>query len=518
MRRRRRTGQAGQVAVLTALMATLIFGGMALAVDLSVHTFNQRTLQNVADSAALAGATDLGAAPTTAQQQAGIADAMTAIRQNIAGTWSGAASTAFTNSSGVSGYMTTVTSGAYTGVISSPPQTAKSPSNATSSNLEVDLSLTVHNGFAGVLGVPTSVVGAHAVGYHSGPPSPYNYTFFSAANVESGNQQESIYGDAFVGNGYKPQSSGQAGLCVYETTEATPDTDDAGGGPDNDLDDQGHVAFSAVAPSVGNDPAYLQNTTPCPGSGQFNVQTAQSTAGNTNCPPGSTAATDGGGIQCVMPNPAIPAIALPTPTATLCAANGNATIKHSTLAGIYQVGAGCSVKLDFAFGDINCVDLVLGAGATVAVNDKKSQDFMTSYDFSSVDTTFSSADTTGLAAINNLSPKPTDLTTTCPGASGGTSDSTATHTGLCIICSNPATGNPTTLSNSSTGCCSDSLFVGTIFLPGQTIDFSTNQSMEDVGQIYCGDWLVQSGNHPNPLVTRDSGATDLLAEALRLVE
>lgn len=521
MRRRRRTRQGGQVVVITALMATLIFGGMALAIDLSVHTFNQRTLQNIADSAALGGATDLGTTPTGAQQQLGITDAVKAINNNIAGIWSGSASASFTNSSGVSGYKRTVTSGLYTAVISTPPLSARSASNATSSDLQVDLSLTVHNNFAGVLGVPTSIVGAHAVAYHSGPPSPYNYTFFSALKVDSGNQQESIYGNAYVGNGYQPQSAGKAGLCVYEVTESANDTDgDAAPEQDDDLDDLGHAVFAAVPPSVGSDPSYhtvlTSSASACPGSGTFNVQTVQS-VGSANCPAGSTAATDSAGVQCVMASPVIPSIPLPSTTATLCA-NGAGTVRGgspntATAAGIYQVAANCAVTLDFSSGDVNCVDLVLGAGATVAVKDKKSQNFMTSYDFSS-------SDATALAAINALTPVPSDMTSPCPGASTGTKpDTTATHAGFCIICTSSTTTNATpTLSNGSTGCCSDALFVGMVFLPSQTVSFSTNQAMEDVGQIYCGDWLVQSGNHPNPLVTHDTGSSAFQAEILRLVE
>jgi hypothetical protein len=62
------------------------------------------------------------------------------------------------------------------------------------------------------------------------------------------------------------------------------------------------------------------------------------------------------------------------------------------------------------------------------------------------------------------------------------------------------------------------LFIGTIFLPNQTVSFSTNQAMEDIGQVYCGDWLVQSGNHPNPVVTHDNGGSAFQAETLRLAE
>jgi hypothetical protein len=77
---------------------------------------------------------------------------------------------------------------------------------------------------------------------------------------------------------------------------------------------------------------------------------------------------------------------------------------------------------------------------------------------------------------------------------------------------------PTALSNGTTGCCSDALFVGSIFLPGQQISFGTNQAMEDAGSVYCGNWQVQSGNHPNPVVSFDAGNAAYLAEALKLVE
>jgi hypothetical protein len=77
---------------------------------------------------------------------------------------------------------------------------------------------------------------------------------------------------------------------------------------------------------------------------------------------------------------------------------------------------------------------------------------------------------------------------------------------------------PVAPSNGSKGCCSDTLFLGSIFLPGQEVSLSTNQAMEDAGSVYCGDWHLQSGNHPNPAVSYDSGDTAFVAEVLRLVE
>src|SRR5205807_5189999 len=77
---------------------------------------------------------------------------------------------------------------------------------------------------------------------------------------------------------------------------------------------------------------------------------------------------------------------------------------------------------------------------------------------------------------------------------------------------------PTALSNSTTGCCSDTLFLGTVYLPGQQVSFATNQAMEDVGMVYVGNWDVQSGNHPNPMVQFDAAVAAPLQTILRLVE
>jgi Flp pilus assembly protein TadG len=516
--------------VVTALMGTVIFGAMALTVDLSLHTFNQRTLQNVADAAALAGATDLGRIPTSAQQQTGITDALSTIQKNQnfpAGTWTGAASaisataTPCNGGATITGYTETVIYQAYTVHISTPPQTAKGSCNVTANDFEVEMYVNVNNNFGAFVGTTTSTVGAHAVAYHSGPPSPYDYTFFSSTEVDSGNQVESITGDAYVGNGYSPQSASKAGLCVTEITEpgaaADTDGDVIPGVQDSDVDDQGHVVFADVPPTAKakgtGDPTYGFSGV-CPAGGQLYAQTTQPaslTPPPLNCPLGATLKADSAGNQCVMASPVIPSVVLPTATSAL---GCGGTVNKSTLAGIYSVPNGCTVNLSFAAGDINCVDLVLGTGSSVNVIDKKGQDYMTSWDYSFND---------GVAkkAIGLL---PATVPASCPGAGGASLDTTPTHADNCVICAAPSTATcttlscPTALSNGSTGCCSDSLFVGTVFLPGQQIAFSTNQAMEDVGQVYCGFWNVQSGNHPNPIVQRDNSATDFQAETLRLVE
>ncbi len=147
---------------------------------------------------------------------------------------------------------------------------------------------------------------------------------------------------------------------------------------------------------------------------------------------------------------------------------------------------------------------MLGAGSSVSITNKKGQNYITSYGFNPTGDTVADADITALPAA---------VPTSACGGAGINADNAV------IWAPNTTTSPmPVALSNGSTGCCSDTLFVGSIFLPGQQVSFSTNQAMEDAGSVYCGDWQVQSGNHPNPAVSFDAGDTAFVAEVLRLVE
>ncbi len=303
-RRRHRLAQRGQVLVVAALMAVLIFGALALAVDLGVQTMSQRSMQNISDAGALAGASDLTdtAASSPSQQKAAVTDALSAIWKNLGGSWSGPPpAPGSCTVLGLSGYCAIGTEassggGTYTVTVSTPPQNARNTNSNTGFNdLEVDISTKVQNGFASVIGAPASVVGAHAVAYHWGPPGPYDYTFFAAQDTESGNQQESIYGDAFVGDGYQAQSSGHAGLCVYDPAGTT---------------SYGHLIYAVYPPSIGTEPQYGY-TAACPGGGALTAQAPEPQSSSpTNCPAGSSPAPDPntGVWGCVMPNPPVPDI------------------------------------------------------------------------------------------------------------------------------------------------------------------------------------------------------------------
>jgi hypothetical protein len=516
--RARRRGQHGQVLILTALLAVVLLAAASLLIDLSAQSSTHRTLQNWADTAALSG---VRVCDTACNAQTEAADALQVVLQNspwsAVSSWLGTLTSGCTatrcvvaNVPGPPGYTN------YSVSVSSPPAAPYEAAYGTIHYVEVDITSTQGTSFGAALGVSSTQSVGHAVAYDTGPPQPGEFTFFARLQAGSGNQQEKIYGDAFVGNGYQPQSHGKAGLCVFELPQPEPMSDadgDGGGGQDSDLDDQGHLVFAAAPPAVGPDPAYgLANGNPtgyggsCPGGGSLSVQQPLPTTGAL-CPAGATPTQytpSGGGSNwlCVESSPPYPAIPAPTPTSStpLC----NTSVDSSVTPGVYSVGPKCTLTLDLSRGDINCVSFVLGTGASVSLSNKKGQDYVSSYAFDPT------GDQIGVQDITNMGL--TAPATPCPGH-GVYQDRS-----VIWAAETAASPMPTGLSNGSTGCCSDTLFLGTVYLPGQQISFATNQAMEDAGSIYCGQWNVQSGNHPNPLVTYDASAAGLVTPTLRLVE
>jgi Flp pilus assembly protein TadG len=505
--------------VVTAILALVLIGATALAVDLSANTQSRRSLQNITDSAALAAARNL-----PSNQNQAMKDALDEVYRNSPWstdpTWLASAQAAITCTAGT---CTVSHAGPgsysnYTASASSPPASPKNSAYNSSNYIQVDLTQSTTNGFAGAVGFSSSTEVGHSVAYNAGPSQFYDYAFFTKVHAGSGNQQELIYGDAYLGNGYSPQSSGKAGFCAFQLTgseAAATDTDgDAGLAPDNDVDDQGHLTFGVVPPSVGPDPTYGAGP-PCPGSGQLSAQSGP--PGASNCPPASSPQSytrSGTNYSiCLQASPPLPNIQTPIPTPTSPSAGSSTsplcgtTISNGYTQGVFAVGAGCTVTLDFSSGNIDCVSLVLGAGASVSINSKKGSNYISSYGFNPTGDTVAISAITALPAIAPVS--------ACPGAS---TPEAGADKSVIWAPNSSASPMPTALSNSTTGCCSDTLFLGTVYLPGQAVSFATNQAMEDVGMVYCGDWNVQSGNHPNPMVQFDSASAAPLQTILRLVE
>ena len=473
-------------------------------------THYKRALQNVTDSAALAGARNL----PSSQNQA-MKDALDELQRNSPWatdpSWLANAQAAITCAAGTCtvSYAGPGSYSNYTASASSPPASPKNSAYNSSNYIQVDLTQSTTNGFAGAVGFSSSTEVGHSLAYNAGPSQFYDYAFFSKVHAGSGNQQEYIYGDAYLGNGYTPQSSGKAGFCAFQLTgneTAAIDTDgDAGGAPDNDVDDQGHLTFAVAPPSVGPNPSYGVGP-PCGGSGQLSAQSAA--PGASNCPPESAPQTAGGTTVCVQAAPPLPNIIAPTlTTASGTPALCGATISKGYGPGVYAVGANCTVTLDFSSGNIDCVSLVLGAGASVSITNKKGQNYISAYGF---DPTTSATASAAITAIGSPVPP------AC--VPGSTNQEAGLNKSVIWAPNSSASPMPTALSNSTTGCCSDTLFLGTVYLPGQQVSFATNQAMEDVGMVYVGNWDVQSGNHPNPMVQFDGAVAAPLQTILRLVE
>lgn len=518
-----RRADRGQALVVIALMLIVIVGSAAIAVDLGAQSKSHRALLNWTDAAAIAGARNCS---TACNAKTEVQDAIQLVLQNSpwssVTTWATGAPTGscMSNSCVVSKYKGPPGFTSYQVSVSSPPANPQNASYSSSTQyVEVDITQDQNTSFSYLVGgASTTRSTGHSIAYDAGPQAPYQFTFFSKIETDSGNQVQKLEGDVYVGDGYNDQSNGQAGLCVLEVPEPNPDNDsEGGGGLDDDLDNQGHVVFGVLPPpTVGLEPLYSHASCPSSGGGgSLYVQQPSPSAG-AGCPTSTTPKQDGsnGTWVCYLPPPGVPPIPSPTPTPGAPFSNFCGTIDANSATlfpGVYEVAANCpQVKLDFNNGNINCVSLVLPPGGVTQVlfdnkkNTPPSGQYITAYGYSA-------SDTIANQAITNIKQTPTG--SNCPGHAANNDRSV-------IWAPDPGSLNTLqpVLKNGQTGCCSDTLFVGTIFVPNQEISFTTNQSMEDVGSVYCGNWLGQAGNHPNPTVTYDTVVTTFLPSALRLVE
>jgi hypothetical protein len=531
--------------VITALMGVVLIGAAALAVDLSRQRNSHRYQQNWGDTAALSG---VRACASACNAKTEVQDALQVVLQNSpwsgVSTWlttpdptSGCSATncVVTNLPGPAGFAN------YLFNVSSPPVSPRNASYKTTSYVQVDVNQTLNTNFGNAIGIPITHAISHSIAYSAGPPAPPPYAFYSSTHAGSGNNQESVVGDTFVGNGYQPASSGKAGLCVYELAgpnlDGAPavDTDSDGGSRDDDVDDQGHVVFGGP----GDPKTYPTLTSPAPPQPSYANDMSLCAAGNAagallvetvapnvfttpatnNCPLGATSLQNYTGTWiCFQPPPPAPSVLKPdgsngttTPGPALfplVCSGGTAKIDYSKTPGVYEVPNGCTVTLDFKSGnDINCVSLDLGVGSSVDVKypTGKPENYMTSYGYRGP------TDTLAAKAIASLTG--THSSFRCAGADGNDSNRSA-------IWADPSSASPMpiALSNNSTGCCTDTLVIGTIYLLGQSVVFNSNQALEDVGSVYVGDWNVQSGAHPNPVVTNDPAAGAVLRTDIRIVE
>src|SRR5665213_869045 len=236
------SAERGQIVPLTAIMATVIIGCLALAADLSLSTHFKRNLQNVTDSAALAGAKQLPAAPSLSDEQNATALALEVVHNSFpwpvaAGTWATTLANSGCNGDQCSitvcaGSMSlsppptcTLTAGQGTSAspfvltVNSPPKTAAVASyNGDPHRVEIVMRQQTSGFFSGIFGL-TNGDGTQSIAYHFAPNQAFGFALFSRTIIQDGNAGETIAGNMYANRYLAPQSNGQAGICAAPYTD-----------------------------------------------------------------------------------------------------------------------------------------------------------------------------------------------------------------------------------------------------------------------------------------------------------
>lgn len=522
-----RKNSRGQAAVIMVLMATAIFGFAALGVDWGSHAQAKRNFQNIADGAALAGAQDLdGSTPSQSSRRTGATDALTLIHSELGlqtGGVNGWATSALATSCGSSGTVcdVTVTSGAYTIDIHSPPLTATNTSLNRSQSIssqgqeyfEVNITTAASNGFGAIIGQGTTTVKAHAVAFHQ-PALAFGFALYTATTASSGNEAEIIDGNIYSYRNISAQSNGHASICAnggsvvlgspqYPT--ALPSPDPAAGADQQHNVNPGPSVITigaASCASLGSGEVGQTAASGCP----TNVTGVTLDSNNSSVDSNYTKACVADSTQLQAPtleSPTIPS-SQTTYTCSVGALNGSnhyqpgiytcssgpaLTVDHPLDPGIYSISQSNTHGYDVSIGTAlnNCgggsafnvclsgVTFILNGGATMNVTSKMVVN-QTPY--------------SGPAGTNN----PND--------------------GRFSIYA--GTGSAASLFVDKNGTTYE--VQGTLYIPTGSVTVDTNAYLDVVGQAIVNSWNVQSGNHANPDITYDASRSAQMREVLRLVE
>ena len=555
-----RRNEHGQMAVLTAIFAMVLLGVIALATDLSVSSHYKRSLQNVTDAAALAGAVQLpSGTPTTgpAGQQGAAALAALKIVNNAyqwvasvptslvtSSTCSGTASVGcsitvcagMTSSSPACTLSTGATSnGPFVLTVNTPPRTARISSynngSDTSNQHRVEVLMRQQTGgFFTAFAGGTDQDAAQSVGYHFAAGQPFPFALFSRTIIQDGNKGEVVQGNMYAARYVQPQSSGQAGICAGPDPNGNagfiflgyPQIDD--GSAYNAVTNPGQSTITHGGWPIQDNVACTPYNPPPKGVAAMSANPAVTgcTAGFPDNNSGSVITYDSQDGACEA-NPAIqpPPVSTPAipanppqycgttgttgwngtyfqPGEYTCA-NGTAlTIDNTHLlkGGIYEIDASGNGK---AGCDVNVNDT---AGSyNIGYNSGLGPQGVTFYLKGSATLCFNigSGDTITQTAYNSGS-----------GASGD---------GRYAVLSDQA-GAPSIQMN-SIGTGSATGFwnaTGVIWLPTGSITFNNKAALTDDGQVVVNSWNDSSGNHDNSTITYDQGVAPPQAEVLALNE
>jgi Flp pilus assembly protein TadG len=537
-----RRGERGQIAPLVAIFAVVLLGATALSIDLSVSTHYKRSLQNVTDAAALAGAKQLPGSPAGTDEANAVRSALDVVRnsypwQASAGWETAALSAAACGSSstcsvticsagypGASGCTETVGLGStqpFTLTVNSPPKTsAKAVYNGTLGYVEVVMHQATGGFFTAFVG-GSDRDGAQSVAYHFAPNQPFPFALYSQTIVQSGNQGENIQGNMYAGRYVAPQSSGLAGICAGDYTDASgntqhglvylgyPQIDDGSAYPNTPSDPNEGQANNS---KVGSNAQPLEPGVSCPVAGGFVGMTGSPQA--TGCTldiPGTTNAAltyDSADKACE----ANPPIQPPTVDSTYVPGSssnqqfgcvGNSGVKNGSYQpGEYSCSNGTALTVDNPLAQgVYEIDAQPKGGCDVLIKDS----------------------VTSLTGVTFYLKNGAQL---CVDPSGGVTITESPYQGgqnagnPYVVLSDGSPAPAPTINMSGNGGSGIGIWriTGTIWLPTGTVNISNKNALEDTGQIIIGTWNDTSGNHPNPSVTYSPGNAPGQKEQLRLVQ
>ena len=517
---------------MVAIFGVVLLGATALATDLSITTHYKRSLQNVTDSAALAGARYLPITPALSDEQAATAAALAVVHNTFPWSAGGGSWASTLAQSGCAGAQCSVTvcvgltsASACTAsapvpsgmspfvlTVNAPPLTAQVSSfNSTSDThrIEVVMHQSANGFFANFVGFGSDQDAAQSVAYHFAPNQPFPFALYSNTVIGDGNSAEVITGNVYASRYLAPQSSGHAAICstgyIVLGARQAPDSGYAGDGQNNnsavgpnaDPITNGVASCSSVGSGVVAETTNPQNSAGCqvayPGNASSSIISYDTPDAACEANPGITPPN-------VATVPNIPVYGLTTcgssglsggvyqPAEYKCSSGGTSlSIDHPLAPGIYEIdptpgSSGCDVNIPSSstVTALTGVTFYLRAGAGICF----------------------------------ALPSGTTLTQTPYNAGTGLGGD-----GRYDILSDNV-GNPT-ITTSTTGGGSSSAtwqLTGVIWLPTGSVNISNKDAIVDDGQIIVNSWQDQSGDHPNPSVTYDSGYAPGQKELLQLSE
>ena len=563
VRRARHRRQRGQMVPLAALMGLVILGSSALALDITVNTHQRRSVQNVVDAAALAGAQDLlepnlstnSSAMLQQARQAAVATVLKSLHTQLGFTIPDPnyASQAVqqgncSNSAGTCD-VDNVVYGSYSVSVDTPPTTADRYGNAgyngDSHYLEVTLRQVTRNSLGGIMGSPSSIEGGHAVAYHFGTGQTFGFALYTNTVVTDGNDTEIVKGNVYAYRNIDPSSQGKASFCAATLSDGTqgnivfgspqysvtnpnlPSPDPANGAP-----------YQYTISPNGNDPDVVQPTTDCShvNGGEVAQMGSDETGASPHCPGAVQGVTLGSASYMdIDPNSpdrythacvAVPPVQEPwfdgpvtgtgpssptCPVTTLngeyqpgywrCTANNTPTlhIDKPLAPGIYHIAHNPNCTN-------TCADVMIDQqSGNVAADPSATGCPGGTFNVWLCDVTFWLDSNATISIANG---ETVALTPYTP-ANGTGNDGR-----FPIYAPFGSSGQTVSISNTNTFLAMS----GTMYMPGGTFSVGQNSFVFIQGQAIVNEWDVQSGAHPNPDIQWDSSRMASLNEILRIVE